>query len=122
MIVELPWTRPPQSLNDRQHHHVKAKATAQALAEARIAVRASKLPKLAGANLTLHYQIADRRRRDATNLASVLKVVEDALVLEDVLLDDSWVSVPQTAQTIHPPIDGNPAAMWLEIEPLGERP
>lgn len=115
--IPLPWTKPPLSQNDRQHHHVKAKAVAAALTEARLAIRAARVKAMVGANITLHYRVADKRRRDADNLAVVLKVVQDALVAEGVICDDSWVCVPHSGQTIHPP-NGEPAAMWVELERL----
>lgn len=118
--IDLPWLKPPQSLNDRQHHHVKAKATARALGEARAAILAANIPPLIGADVTLHYRVPDKRRRDADNLAPCLKVVQDALVAEGVLPDDSWVCVPHSGQTIHPP-NGQPAAMWVELHPTPER-
>lgn len=115
--IALPWPKPPLSQNDRQHHHVKAKAVATALEQARTTIRAAKVPPMVGANITLHYRVADKRRRDADNLAVVLKVVQDALVAEGVIHDDSWVCVPHSGQTIHPP-NGEPAAMWVELQPL----
>jgi len=119
VTIPLPWTSPPVSQNDRQHHHVKAKAVAQALAEARLAIRAAQVEPVVGAIVTLHYRVPDRRRRDADNLAVVLKVCQDALVKEGVLPDDSWVCVPASGCRIHPP--GEPAAMWLTLsDPDGE--
>lgn len=115
--VSLPWDKPPLTLNARQHHHVKAKATAAALLQARAAVRAARIPPMVGANITLHYVPPDRRRRDADNMSPVLKVCQDALVLEGVLRDDSWVCVPHSGQTIHPPNTAGPS-MWLTLEEL----
>ena len=115
VVVPLPWTKPPLSQNDRQHHHVKAKLVSAALGEARQAIRTRGLPPVAGANVTLHYRVADKRRRDADNLAVVLKVCLDALVAEGVLPDDSWVHCPHAGMTIHPP-NGEPASMWLTLE------
>lgn len=119
-VIGLPWTKPPLSLNARQHHHVKAKETAEALDQVRYAIRFAKrtgLKPMVGANITLHLLVDTKRRRDADNLAPTLKVCQDALVLEGVLPDDSWVHVPHSGQTIHPP-DGRPAAMWLTLEEL----
>jgi hypothetical protein len=112
--IPLPWLLPPVSQNDRQHHHVKAKAVAQALVEARLAIRAAQVEPIAGCEVTLHYRVADHRRRDADNLAVVLKVCQDALVAEGVIPRDDWVCVPKSGQQIHPPTD-EPAAMWLEL-------
>lgn len=113
MIIPLPWPKPPLSQNDRQQHMVKAREVARVKDEARWAIRAAKVTPIVGAEVTLHYRVPDRRRRDADNLAVVLKVCQDALVLEGVLPDDSWVCVPRSGQEIHPP-DG-PPALWLEL-------
>lgn len=120
IAIQLPWNRPPLSLNDRGvNPHVKAAAIKQALTEARWAIRAAKVTPIVGANVTLHYRVPDHRRRDADNLAGVLKVVQDALVAEGVLPRDDWVCVPHSGQTIHPPT-GEGAAMWVELDVLTE--
>lgn len=118
ITIPLPWTAPPVSQNDRQHHHVKAKAVARALAEARLAIRAAGIEPIVGAVITLHYRVPDLRRRDADNLAVVLKVCQDALVAEGVIPRDDWVHVPSSGCAIHPP-DG-PAEMWLELTDVHE--
>ena len=119
LIVPLPWQRPPLSGNrTRGNPHARAKEVDEAKGQARWAVRAARLPKLAGANLTLCYRVKDRRRCDADNLAPTFKVCQDALVLEGVLPDDSWVHVPSATCRIVPPSAEGPA-MWLEIESLG---
>ena len=119
-IIPLPWINPPLSGNrTRGNPHARAKEVEQAKGEARWAIRAARLPKLAGANVTLCLRVKDKRRRDADNLAPTLKVCQDALVLEEVLPDDSWVHVPSATCRIHPPSTEGPA-MWLAIESLGE--
>ena len=119
-IVPLPWQRPPLSGNrTRGNPHARAKEVDEAKGQARWAVRAARLPKLAGANITLAYRVGTMRRRDADNLAPTLKVCQDALVLEGVLPEDSWVHVPSATCRIHPPT-AEGAAMWLAIDPLGE--
>lgn len=118
IVIRLPWTAPPVSQNDRQHHLVKAKAVARALAEARRAIRAADIEPIVGAVVTLHYRVPDLRRRDADNLAVVLKVCQDALVAEGVIPRDDWVHVPSSGCTIHPP--EGPAEMWLELSEITE--
>jgi len=119
-IVPLPWVTPPLSGNrTRGNPHARAKEVEQAKGEARWAVRGARLPKVAGANITLAFRVADKRRRDADNLAPTLKVCQDALVLEEVIPDDSWVHIPSATCRIHPPSAEGPA-MWLAIETLGE--
>lgn len=116
--IPLPWTRPPLTLNTglrADNPHVKAKKVREAKSEAVAAINAACVPVMAGAIVTLHYRVPDRRRRDADNLASTLKVVQDALVEAGVLHEDSWITVPASGQRIHPPIPGEPARMWVEL-------
>jgi crossover junction endodeoxyribonuclease RusA len=68
-----------------------------------------------GAIVILHWQMPDRRRRDGDGAAPTLKVVLDALVAEGVLPDDSWIHVPHSGVTCHPPVKGQPGALWLEL-------
>jgi len=117
IIIPLPWTRPPVSLNDRQHYRVKALAMATAKAEAAAAISQAEIAPIVGAEVTLHYRVADRRRCDPDNLAGALKAALDALVATGVLPRDDWVHVPAAHQRIHPP-NGDPAAMWLELHSI----
>ena len=115
-IIPLPWTTVPLSSNRvRGNPYAQAAKVKAALEEARGAVRDANIPLHDTAHVTLHYRPKDRRRRDADGLFPVLKVVQDALVHEGVLGDDSWAHVPRAACHIHPPTDEG-AAMWLEIE------
>lgn len=113
--IPLPWPKPPLSQNDRDERAKGgARKIAAALAEARMAIRVARVEPVAGAEITLHYRVPDRRRRDADNLAVVLKVCQDALVAEGVIPRDDWVCVPKSGQQIHPPTD-EPSALWLEL-------
>jgi len=117
--IELPmWPMPPLTQNGlrRMHFQAEAKAKAKALTEARWAIRAARLPLMAGANVVLHWRMPDKRRRDGDGAAPTLKVCLDALVHEGVLHDDSWVEVPHSGITCHPPTPGQPGAMWLTVE------
>jgi crossover junction endodeoxyribonuclease RusA len=121
VTIRLPWPKPPLSQNDRDERtRGGARKIADAKAEARWAVRAGRVTPVDRAEVTLHYRVPDRRRRDADNLAVVLKVCQDALVLEGVLADDSWTHIPAATCRIHPP-DG-PPAMWLTLTPINEPP
>ncbi|NUR16690.1 MAG: hypothetical protein HOQ13_10305 [Dermatophilaceae bacterium] len=113
--IDLPWRTPPLRANDRRSWPAQHRAFQQALTEARWAVKAAKPTPVVGANVTLHYRPATRRRQDADGIAPSLKPCLDALVLEGVLPDDSWVHVTRTAQEFHEP-DGD-AAMWLTLTP-----
>lgn len=120
VVIPLPWSNPPLSGNrTRGNPHARANEVREAKDAAYLAIKRAKVKPIVGANITLHLRIADRRRRDADNLAPTLKVCQDALVMANVLPDDSWVSVPSATCRIHPP-NGEPASMWLELAVLTE--
>lgn len=118
----LPWCRAILTQNTvrRMHFHAEAKAKAQAISEARAAIRAAGVEPRWSANVTLHYRPGSRRSLDADGLAPTLKCLLDALVKEGILPDDSWVEVPQAAIRIHPPKPGLPGVMWAELTPVEE--
>ena len=114
------WTKPPISQNDRdERNRGGARKIREAKEAARFSIRAAKVRPIVGAVVTLHYRVPDRRRRDADNLAVVLKVCQDALVDEGVLPRDDWVHVPRSGCEIHPP-NGEPPALWLELSEIHE--
>lgn len=116
--VALHWQTPPLSGNrTRGNPIVRAREVEAAKQAARIDIRAAKLKPMTGAEVYLHYRPKNRQRRDADNLAPTLKVCQDALVLEGLLPDDSWVCVPRCGMEIHEPTD-EPPAMWLLIREL----
>jgi hypothetical protein len=118
VTIPLPWIKPPLTGNrTRGNPYARANEVRDAKAVARLTIGAHSVKPLVGANITLHMRMGDRRRRDADGLAPTLKVCLDALVAEGVLPDDSWVHVPRATCEIHPP-NGEPAAMWLTLEPL----
>jgi crossover junction endodeoxyribonuclease RusA len=119
IAIPLPWQRPPITLNDRADRRSGGhRKIAQALSEARMAIRVAGIRPIVGAEVTLHYRVPDNRRRDADNLAATLKVCQDALVQEGVLPDDSWVSVPSATCRIHAPEEE--PAMWVELTAVTE--
>lgn len=119
-VVNLPWLRPPLSLNDREHWAVKAKKVRAARSEAAAAITAAALFPMNRATVELHWQMPDNRHRDTDNPTATLKPAIDALVDCGVLPRDSWRHVPRSGCVFHPPA-GEPA-MWLEITPLEETP
>lgn len=113
IIIPLTWDRPPLRANDRRSWQAQHRTKSKALDEARWAIRAANVTPIVGAEVVLHYRVPDRRRRDSDGPEPTKKVAIDALVLEGVLPDDSWVHVPRSSVEIHPP-EGAPA-MWLEL-------
>ncbi len=86
-VIVLPYTKPPLTLNQRLQHMHKARLTR--LLRENVTILASRLPKMARAEVTLHYAPADKRRRDADNLVPTSKACVDGLVRAKVLPDDS---------------------------------
>lgn len=115
IVIPLPWEKPPLTGNrTRGNPYARAAEVKRAKDQAIVAVARVARKPLVGAEVTLNLRPKDKRRRDADGLAPTLKVCLDALVLQGVLPDDSWVHVPAATCRIHPPTD-EPAAMWLEL-------
>jgi hypothetical protein len=115
--VLLPWPRPSVSKNQlrRMHHMTEARARSVAVGEARWAIRAARPKTRTYADVTLHWRVPNRVRRDGDGAQWQLSVTLDALVREGILQDDSYEYVRHSGITIYPPQPGMPGAMWLEI-------
>lgn len=122
-VVPLPcWTSPPITKNEvrRQHHHAEAKARAKAMTECRWAIKAARLTPVDRATVILNWSMPDKRRRDGDGASPTLAVCLDALVAEGVLPDDSWRYVAHSGVTCHPPVPGQPGALWLTVTAIGD--
>ncbi|ANA85292.1 RusA-like Holliday junction resolvase [Gordonia phage BritBrat] len=82
--IDLPWTKPPLSMNDRGY--TKGAAMAKSALTARIRQQVQllavlhQLPRnVAHTSVQLHYRPCDNRRRDTDNLVATLKPICDAL-------------------------------------------
>lgn len=116
IAIPLPWTRPPLRANDRRNWRVQWRDFQQALLEARWAIRAAKVDPIGGvAEACLHWRKPTRSHADPDGIAPTQKAVLDALVKEGVLPDDQSRYVRRTAQEIHEPQRGLPAAVWIEL-------
>ncbi|MDV6271088.1 RusA family crossover junction endodeoxyribonuclease [Rhodococcus globerulus] len=115
--IDLPYSKPPLSMNDRKHYHAKARIIAKLRKEARLLAKAASVPTgLANPSVTLHYQPRDNRRRDADNLVPILKACCDGLVDHGITTDDTPDLMTKHMPVIHQATKGTPAALWLEIE------
>jgi crossover junction endodeoxyribonuclease RusA len=115
--IPLPFAEPPLTKNKvrRMHHHVEATIRRDAIAATRLAIVAANVKPLEQAVVILHWQQPDKRRRDGDGADPTKAFCLDALVLEGVLPDDSWAHVLHSGVTVHPPVKGQPGAMWLSI-------
>lgn len=114
--LELPWTRPPLSLNDRPHHMSKAKCVKNMRETAHILAKSNNLPRnKTHATVTLFWLPPDKRRRDAENPIPVLKALCDGLVDYGLTPDDTPEYMTKNMPIIAPRNAGDKARMWLEI-------
>lgn len=118
--IPLPWTKPPLSLNDRDHWRVKAKKVAQVRAIGALVGR--NLPPTERAEVWLHYRPRDKRARDTANLHATLKPLTDGLVDAGVLSRGDSCEYVEERCRIHPPIKGQPGALWLVVSAPEETP
>lgn len=118
--VDLPWSKLPLSQNQREtmHRFKVAGIKKQMLEDARKAIARAHVPATPQANVILHWQQPDRRGRDGDGAAPALKACLDALVKEEVLVDDSWRYVRHSGITCHDPVPGEPGRFWLEVQPI----
>lgn len=137
-VIELPWTHPPLSLNDRGRSRaawfVKNRKIADVRATALTLARAAKLPRLVDhTTIQLHYRPRDNKRRDTDNLIATLKPICDALTLGrhagrtstgklipaqygyGLVRDDIPRYMAKPEPIIHHAAPGLSGAMWLEI-------
>jgi hypothetical protein len=115
-VIPLPWSKPPLTGNrTRGNPYARANEVADTKGQAIVAIARVARRPLVGAEVSLVFRPNDRRRRDADGMFPTLKVCLDALVLQGVLPDDSWVHVPAATCRIDTPVAGVPAAMWLEL-------
>lgn len=121
--IELPRSKPPLSLNDRLHWRVKAKKVAEVRATAATLASQHGIPPMERAVVWLHYRPRDKRARDTANLHATLKPLTDGLVDAGVLTRGDSCEYVEERCRIHPPIPGQPGALWLELaDPEGIAP
>lgn len=114
--IELPYTRPPLSLNGSRGNHRARAAVVKAIRQhAAAAARLAKVPPLRRAIFELHYAPRGDRTRDPLNLAPTLKAIEDGLVDANLVPDDNPTYVRPTMPVIDPPTGLRTGRMYLPI-------
>lgn len=119
--IPLAFEKPPMTKNSvrRMHYQAEAKLRAEVVANVRWSIKAARVKPVVGANVVLHWRVKNKRRQDGDGADPFKAACIDALVLEGVLPDDSWVCVPFSGVQVHPPSDEGPAT-WLELDVLTE--
>jgi crossover junction endodeoxyribonuclease RusA len=111
--INLPWTLPPLTANQRMHWRAKARVTKDVRQVASLLGR--KAPRTEMLVVTLHYRPRDRRRRDRHNLWPTVKALVDGLVDAGIVPDDDAEHLSTPEPVIHQP-NGTKAALWLELD------
>ncbi len=114
--LELPYSKPPLSMNDRIHWRARARITQHLRASAFYLARNASVPVgCRHATVCLHYRPRDNRRRDADNLMPVLKAACDGLVDHGLVADDTPELMSKLMPVIHKAEKGREGALWLTI-------
>jgi crossover junction endodeoxyribonuclease RusA len=119
--IDLPWSRPPLSLNDKgMHWAVKARKIREVREAGALLVRAAHIGHCGRVQVRMHYQPAANRRADPANLLGTQKPLLDGLVDAGVIEDDSPKFVDELMPKIHPAVKGEPGRTWLVVTVLDE--
>jgi len=117
--IDLPYQRPPLSLNGRMHWADKARWTKQLRDDAMVLAVKHRLPKgLAHVGIVLHWQATTRRQRDTDNPTPTLKALIDGLTRYGLVEDDDsgHVTSGVVVESLAPI-----ARLWLRIIELTAR-
>lgn len=124
-VLTLPWGRPltTLTLNSRAHWAARARDTREVRQTVALLARSARLRPCTHVTVQLRWAPGDNRRRDADNLAPMLKSAADALargrsdwVGLDLVQDDIPAYMTKMAPLIVPP----PArGMWLDVWTFG---
>lgn len=119
-IFRLPYTTPPLTLNQRLQWRIKARVTAEVRTAAFALAKHAKVPKNCNrVRVTLIYRPHVGRRRDAINLVSTLKAVEDGLVDARIVADDTPEYIDPVMPQIWPRDPAQTAGdLWVLVERL----
>jgi len=112
-ILELGYSKPPLTLNQRMHWAPKARWVKQLSDDAQLLATSSKLPKhLDQVGIVLHWQATTRRPRDSDNPTPTLKALIDGLVRYGLVEDDDSEHVTSgcVIEAVAPT-----ARLWLRI-------
>lgn len=113
---DLPYTRPPLSLNQRLHWAVKARLTAEVRHYGAIYARQQHIPKLDRYTFVLHWEPCQSRPRDQDSPLATLKPLVDGYCDATKAVDthDHYVL---SAPVIHDP-NGRKGRMWVVVHEL----
>lgn len=108
---DLPYTRPPLTLNGRYHWAVSSRITKELRMLGKVLTR--KVPTVERCKVELVWYVKDRRRRDTINPSPTLKALVDGIVDGEVVADDDYTKVATDVVIVYRP--GQDAGMALRI-------
>ena len=115
---DLPWKRPPLSLNDRMHWAQKHRITRELRLVARTKTRF--VPDLGRCRVTLVWYVNDRRRRDEDNPMVTLKALADGVTDSGVVEDDTHDLMEKRVRIEYVPQNTRTAGIALRIEEIAD--
>lgn len=111
--LDLPYTRPPLTLNQRLHRMAEATLTAQIRHDVGWLARAARIPPVDHCEVVMYWAPSGNTQRDEDNLISTYKVCCDGIVDAGVVPGDTNRHMAKRMPVILEP--RTPPAMWLEI-------
>lgn len=112
--LELPYDRPPLTLNQRLHWARRAKLTKELRLLARLKGR--HIPDLESCTVELVWYVNTKHRRDTINAMPTLKALVDGLVDAEVVPDDSHEYVQTLVRIEYVPKTMRPAGLVLVVK------
>lgn len=118
--LDLGYQSPPITLNSRMHWGRHAAIIKSIRRTAWALAKNENIPTgCAHVTVGLHYRPYRNGRRDADNLAPILKAACDGLVDAGLVADDTPQLMSKLMPVIHPAEKGRPGSLWLTIT-IGE--
>ena len=117
-VVDLhfDYVRPPLSMNQRLHWRKKAEITKDIRTATRLL--AHRIPFLGNCEMSLVWNVTDRRIRDADNAIPTLKAMCDGIVDAGIVLDDRPEFMTKLMPTIVLLPKGSKASMVLTVRAI----
>jgi crossover junction endodeoxyribonuclease RusA len=113
--LDLPWPRPPLTLNQRWRWEPKARLTAEIRETVAWLAKGARIPTAGFARVQLHYAPGRQGRIDPMNLCATSKPAIDGLVDAGVVDDDDSRHVHEQTPEIHFPPEPGPRC-WLTVD------
>lgn len=113
-VINLPYTRPPLTWNDRHNRWKRAEIVRNVRADVGWLARQAGIPSAERIVVQLHYAPGRKGRRDPMNFTATSKPAIDGLVDVGIVPDDDSEHVYEPPPEIHYPPEPGPRC-WLAI-------